>query len=105
VAEAHSARDDVSAHLSWRSVDAKLKAAASPAQGAELASKAVALADATDRLNQRAKARVDLGEVLRVAGRDREAEFAFEEARRLFQSRGNTVGAATARARLAGVPV
>ena len=70
VAEASTALNDVDAQLSWRAVRAKLLARGGDIAGAEtLAHEAVALAEVTDVLNHRGKVRLDLAEVLRLAGR------------------------------------
>src|SRR5207247_1370965 len=70
-AEALASSDDVPTQFLWRSVRAKLLARAGDAAAAEaLAREAVALADTTDSLNQRATAKLDLARVLRTCGRD-----------------------------------
>ena len=55
------------------------------------------LADTTDGLNQIAATRLALGEVLRAAGLYGEANRAIGEAIRLFERKGNMVGASQAR--------
>jgi len=62
---------------------------------------AVALIDGTDFLLDRADARMDLAEVLRLAGRSDEAAQPMEEALRLYEEKGNLVSAERACALLA----
>ena len=71
-------------------------------EGVGLASAGLEMIDSTDFLLDRADARVDLGEVLRLAGREDEADALLDEARRLHEQKGNTVSAARAAARLVG---
>jgi tetratricopeptide (TPR) repeat protein len=71
-------------------------------EGVRLAGAGLELIDSTDFLLDRADARVDLGEVLRLAGREDEADALLDEARRLHEQKGNTVSAARAAAQLVG---
>jgi class 3 adenylate cyclase/tetratricopeptide (TPR) repeat protein len=71
-------------------------------EGVRLARAGLEMIDATDFLLDRADARVDLGEVLRLAGHDEEADGLLDEARRLHEQKGNTVSAARAAAQLVG---
>jgi class 3 adenylate cyclase/tetratricopeptide (TPR) repeat protein len=89
---------DVSAAFSWRSVLAKIRARqGASAAGEELAREAVSLVETTDALNQHANVMLALAEVLRVGGRAPEAARALENAIELFERKGNTVAAASAR--------
>ena len=65
-----------------------------------LAREAVTLAETTDFVNQRADALVDLGIVLRPAGRGMDAQAAFAEAIRLYEHKGNAVAAERVRSEL-----
>jgi class 3 adenylate cyclase/tetratricopeptide (TPR) repeat protein len=71
-------------------------------EGVALARAGLETVDSTEFLLDRADARVDLGEVLRLAGRDEEADGLLEEARRLHEEKGNAVSAARAAAQLVG---
>ncbi len=94
-AEELAAEDDVTSQSLWRSGLAKVLA-----RRGELES-AVALAEeAVERLRKteawviEADALLDLAEVLRLAGRTREAHTALQEAQSLFERKGNGVAAA-----------
>jgi hypothetical protein len=106
VSRSNAASDDQSAQLVLGPVEAKLLARqGAPAEGRELAEQMVRLADSTDGLNRIAAARLSLAEVLRAGDLSREADSVIEEAIRLFERKGNTVGAAHARELLqTGVP-
>ena len=62
-----------------------------------LARRGVEELETGDYLDARAKASMDLGEVLRLAGRPREAADALADAVRLHEEKGNIVSAETAR--------
>ena len=98
IAEGHAAADDRDAQIRWRQVRAKVAARrASPEdEAAELARDAVRLAQSTDALNRRASAHADLGEVLVRAG-DPEASSAFALALKLYEQKGNLLGATQVR--------
>ena len=65
--EASAARDDVVSQVGWRRVRAKLRARDGEADDAlRLANEAVAFADRTDMLDERADARVTLADVLEL---------------------------------------
>ena len=101
ISDANSAKDDLSANLSWRAVRAKIAAQVGDMQDAEsLAREAVVLAGLTDGINWQAKTCLDLAEVLRLSGRDEEASARTEEAHRLYEQKGNVVGARQAAALL-----
>jgi DNA-binding SARP family transcriptional activator/tetratricopeptide (TPR) repeat protein len=98
-AQTCAARDDLGAQLLWRGIRAKIDAQRGAIESAkQLASEAVRLSESSDGLNRQAKAQRDLGEVLRLAGQADEAGAAFTEAARLYELKGNTVGAALTRA-------
>jgi hypothetical protein len=81
----------------WRGVRAKVLAARGELLEAEqLARKAVALAEGTDALNQRAKVRLDLAHVLRLGGGPPEAAAEVEAAVALYRAKGNEVAATRA---------
>ena len=65
-----------------------------------LAREAMAIAEATDFVNYRADALLDLSQVLEASGRGDEAIAAASEALRLYELKGNMVAAAAARLRL-----
>jgi DNA-binding SARP family transcriptional activator len=106
VSRSNAASDDQSAQLVLGPVEAKLLARKGVlAEGRKLAEQMVRLADSTDGLNRIAAARLALAEVLRAAEFSREADHVIEEAIRLLERKGNTVGAAQARELLQiGVP-
>jgi tetratricopeptide (TPR) repeat protein len=70
-------------------------------EGERLAREAAALIDQTEFLVDRADARMDLAEVLQVAGRYDEAAQVLKEALRLHEEKGNLVSAERTRALLA----
>ena len=71
-------------------------------EGVRLARAGLEMIDSTDFLLDRADARMDLAEVLRLAGRGEEADALLDEARLLHEQKGNAVSAARAAAQLAG---
>ncbi len=76
----------------------KIKARMGDIEEAErLARRGVEELETGDYLDARAKASMDLGEVLRLAGRPREAADALADAVRLHEEKGNIVSAETAR--------
>jgi len=92
-AEQHAAADDLNAQMMWRPIRARVHARRGELEIAEtLAREAVALADATDDLNRRAKARRDLGDVLRLAGKRSESASTLEDAVELYGRKGNLAG-------------
>jgi ATP/maltotriose-dependent transcriptional regulator MalT len=91
--------DDHSAQAQWRSVEAKILARRGRLDEAEaLGREAVALIDLTDELNHRAQTWLALAEVLQLAHRSSEAATVAEEARRLYEQKGNAVMASRAAA-------
>jgi DNA-binding SARP family transcriptional activator len=94
ISQKHAAREDLSAQLSWRSVRAKLAARAGHTGEAEaLAREAVAVARNTDGVNWQAKTCLDLAEVLRLSDRGDECGSLIEEARLLYERKGNVISA------------
>jgi tetratricopeptide (TPR) repeat protein len=101
-AEELGAPDDVLTQFLWRSLRARTLAhGGRPAEAEALSLDAQQLAEQTDALNSRAKVLLDRQEVLRLAGKDREAVEAVLRAIDLFEQKGNVVGARRARALLA----
>jgi class 3 adenylate cyclase/tetratricopeptide (TPR) repeat protein len=93
--------DDVAAQFHWRSVTAKLLARAGRLGEAEaMAREALDIIRRSEEVDSQASALLDLGEVLRLAGKEDESAAALEEARELFERKGNVVYAAKARALL-----
>ena len=102
LSEKRAATNDLLTQIIWRSVRARVLARRGSIDQAEpLARQAVSLAEQTDFLNQRADALVDLAHVLRQAGRLEEARSTGAEALHLYQQKGNSVAAASARSLLA----
>jgi DNA-binding SARP family transcriptional activator/tetratricopeptide (TPR) repeat protein len=66
----------------------------------QVARETVDLAGSSDFLPSQADALMNLAEMIRLAGRNREADDALQEAIRLHEQKGNLLEAATARARL-----
>jgi DNA-binding SARP family transcriptional activator/tetratricopeptide (TPR) repeat protein len=98
IAEEHAATDDVGAQFLRRAVEAKLLARRkSFAEAERLAREAVALTAQTDALNSRAKALLDLAEVLQLGGGHDAAVASTEAALAQFTQKGNRVGAEHAR--------
>jgi DNA-binding SARP family transcriptional activator/tetratricopeptide (TPR) repeat protein len=93
-AEDLAADDDVTSQAFWRSVRAKVLARQkNVAEAVPLAEQAVELLRRTDGLVTIARALVDLAEVLALDDRPDEAREAIEEAVRLFERKGNVIGA------------
>jgi tetratricopeptide (TPR) repeat protein len=88
-----AASDDVFTQVKWRAVHAKVLAGRGDPAAAAHAHRAVELAATMDDLNSHAAALADLAEVLRATGRTEDAETAVAEARDLYRSKGNVVGA------------
>ena len=97
ISRANAASDDQSVQLVLVPVEAKLLARRGAlVEAREAAEAIVRLADRTDGLNQIAATRLALAEVLRAAELYREADHEIEEAIRLYERKGNTVGASQA---------
>ena len=98
ISEEAAPDEDLSANVYWRGGRAKVLARRGRLPESEkLARNALELAEATDFLNMHAHALLDLGEVLRLAGRGSEAVTAVGEALRLYERKGNEVAAGQAR--------
>jgi tetratricopeptide (TPR) repeat protein len=96
--------EDLAAQVGWRGVEAKLLAERGEVDEAEtLAEEAVRLAEPTDCLSLRADALLDLGTVLRQAGRHERANTAIGDALELYRAKGDLVSAKRASSRL-GTP-
>ncbi len=90
--------------MQWRGAQAKALAAEGQTEQAEaLAAEAVELVGASDFLNLRGGALLDLAEVLWSGGRLREARAAAEQAQGLFSEKGNVVARRDAAAFLKSV--
>jgi predicted ATPase/class 3 adenylate cyclase/DNA-binding winged helix-turn-helix (wHTH) protein len=102
LSEELTAADDLITQVLWRGVRARTLAARDRREEAvRLAREAVALAERSDFVNHRGDALMDLGIVLRLAGRAEEARDAVAEALGLFELKGNAVAAGRAKAELA----
>ena len=99
-----SADEDIVSQVIWRGALGKtLTRGGRVDDGEALAREAVTRAEATDALNMRADAAMDLGEVLRLAGRATEAASAFRRAKELYERKGNVVSARKVGSQLATV--
>jgi class 3 adenylate cyclase/tetratricopeptide (TPR) repeat protein len=95
------ASDDVLTQLLWRQVRAKVLACRGEGEAAEqLGREAVALADTTEMINAQADAYADLGHVLVLGQRTKEAATVFEQALRRYEQKENLVMARRMRDRL-----
>jgi predicted ATPase/class 3 adenylate cyclase len=95
-----AAKGDLLSEVLWRGVRARVLARRAQLADAEaLAREAVALAEATDFVNHRADALLDLSQVLELSGSE-EAVAVTSEALRLYELKGNEVAAAATRRRL-----
>lgn len=100
------ASDDLPTQIVWRRVRGKLLARRGEiAEADRLAREAIRLSDTTDALNHQARARLDLAQVLGMAGSLGEASAAAEAAIERFERKGNVAGAEGARRVLAGLAV
>ncbi len=98
IALEHSDSDDISAEFTWRSIRAKVLAQSGDhAAAGELIGRALTLVDSTDCINQRANVRLDHAHVLQLAGRADAAADAASAARSLYEEKGNTISAESAR--------
>jgi tetratricopeptide (TPR) repeat protein len=93
-----AARADLLSQILWRSIQARLLSRRNQMQEAEaLAREAVALAQATDFVNYKADALLDLAQVLKASGRIDEAVTTASNALHFYQLKGNTVSASATR--------
>jgi ATP/maltotriose-dependent transcriptional regulator MalT len=91
--------DDIASQMLWRTVQAKVMAHRGDSDGAlELVKEAVDLLTSTDAVSAQAETLVDLAEILRCAGRHKDAERVLEDAIGLYELKGNLAGAEIARA-------
>ncbi len=92
ISEAAASDEDWTTHVILESTRAIVLANRGEHEAAEeRARRAVALAERTDALVMHGDALADLAEVLRLAGRDREAAEALEQALALYDEKGSTV--------------
>jgi tetratricopeptide (TPR) repeat protein len=97
---------DADPQIAWRRVRAKLLARRGDVENADrLAHEAIAIAERTDLLDDRAQAFADRAEVLRLARRPGESTGAVEESIRLFEQKGNIAAVRTLRSLLAKPPL
>jgi ATP/maltotriose-dependent transcriptional regulator MalT len=93
-AERLAAPEDVDGQAGWRRARGKVLAHRGNLDEAErLAREATAIAGRSDWLDLRAQAHADLGEVLHLAGKAKEAASAMTDAIRLYELKGNVVAA------------
>jgi predicted ATPase len=96
-----AASGDLVTQVRWRRVRARVLARRGEIRAAEeLAREALAIAEATDFVNDQADALVDLSHVLEASGRCDDAAAAASGALRLYELKGNVVAAAATRLRL-----
>jgi hypothetical protein len=104
VAGEMGASDDIATQMVRRQAVARIRARTGATDEAELlAREAVALAQGTDMLNEHGHTLLDLAEVLEASGSFAEATQRVDEARALYERKGNLVMAGRARERLAGL--
>jgi class 3 adenylate cyclase/DNA-binding winged helix-turn-helix (wHTH) protein len=102
LSEELAAADDLIAQLQWRGVRARTLATRGLIEeAARLAGDAVALAERSDFVNDRADALVELAIVHRRAAQLEQAREALAEGLRLYEQKGNVVAAGRAEAELA----
>jgi tetratricopeptide (TPR) repeat protein len=100
LSEASAAEDDIASQVLWRSARARVLAGSGAApEGERLAREAIALAEQTDDVNMHADTLVDLAVVLVADGRPDEAADVLDQTIRLYEGKGNVVGAEAARQR------
>jgi class 3 adenylate cyclase/tetratricopeptide (TPR) repeat protein len=104
VSEAAAGAEDWTTHVIVESTRAKSLAERGEYEAAEeRARHAVSLAGRTDALAMHGDALADLAEVLRLAGRDREAAEALDQALELYEQKGSTVSRDRAQRALAAL--
>jgi ATP/maltotriose-dependent transcriptional regulator MalT len=100
-ADGIAAADDVMTQVIRRGVHAQVLARRGRCEEAEaLAREAVALALPTDLLSHRGDAMLDLADVLRICGREQEADRAVRDGLGMYERKGNAAAAARARSLL-----
>ncbi len=98
------ATGDLLTQIRWRRARARVFALRKEFKAAEaLAREALAIAEKTDFINERADALIDLSHVFEVSDRRDEAVAAGSEALHLYELKGNLVAAAATRLRLANI--
>jgi class 3 adenylate cyclase/tetratricopeptide (TPR) repeat protein len=101
-----AAPDDIASQLYWRSVRGKILARRGRLEeGEDLVREAVAIIDRSDVPVAQGNARMDLAEVLMLAGKREAAAQALGDALDLFERKGNVVSARKAKAALEQVLV
>src|SRR5262249_33954184 len=86
------AADDAPTQMLWRQVKAQVLARRGEhAEAERLAREAIAIGERTDDINSLAGADQDLGEVLMLVGRPKDAAAALEQAAALYERKGNVV--------------
>ena len=94
VSEATASVDDVTSHIAWRTVRAKVVARGGDyEEGERLAREAIARAEETDWPNLRGGAFVALSAVMAASGRSDEARDAAERALAVYEEKGNVAAA------------
>ena len=92
---------DLVSQIVWRTAKENILADAGDLDGAErLGREAIAIAEQTDLINDRAECWIHLARVLEQAGRHGEAAEAARTALELYERKGNVVSAGRVRARL-----
>jgi predicted ATPase len=95
---------DLLTQIRWRRARARMLALRKEFTAADaLAREALAIAEKTDFINERADALIDLSHVLEASCRCDEAIAAVSEALQLYELKGNLVAAAATRLRLAKI--
>jgi tetratricopeptide (TPR) repeat protein len=93
--------DDMDPQVGWRRLKGRLLARRGEFEEAErVGREAVELAGRADYIDIQARTHFDLAEVLRLAGRRQDSSIELEHALRLYEQKGNVVGAANVRALL-----
>jgi DNA-binding SARP family transcriptional activator len=96
-----AAPDDIVTQVIWRGVLAKVLARrGDPHEAETLAREAIRLVEGTDLITHHADALLDLGDVLRIAERSHEVFDVVMTGLRLYEAKGNAIGAARAQALL-----
>ena len=98
------AAGDLMTQIRWRRVRARVLARRAEIHAAEvLAGEALAIAEATDFVNEQADALIDLSHVLEASRRGEEAVAAASRAVHLYELKGNVVAASATKFRLAKI--
>ena len=101
ISESHTASDDVTSYISWRSVRAKVEARRDEGdRGEALAREAVSAGGKTDWPHLRGGACEALAAVLAATGRVRDAKKAAKQALALYDAKGSVAAADRLRARI-----